>query len=211
MEGGNPGQTDCCWSLRRETPATIALMWGGRDLKTFATEKAGVITRDSEAAGVVTPADTWEEAVKKIEQTMEDGMNEAFALYKFRQLAQGQRNITKWHKQLKSAVKTLRLNSCTCGNGYSEERAIRDIMVELTTDSILRKDALSKDLGLDKLLKEGEARARSATVESKSVNRVVNLNEDEPLTEEQVEFFVSPNMENLTWVGPIFFSFCHQY
>ena len=178
---------------KRQT--TIALMWGGRDLKTFATEKAGVITRESETAGVVTPADTWEEAITKIETAMEEGINEAFAMYKFRQLAQGQRNIIKWHKQLKSSVKTLRLSQCTCGNGYSEERAIRDIMVELTTDGKLRKDALSKDLKLDELLKEGEAnelaRARSATVESKSVSRVVNLNEDEPLTEEQEKLMIA--------------------
>ena len=138
---------------------TIALMWGGRDLKTFATEKAGVILRDStnDAGVVVTPADTWAQAVTKIEEAMEEGINEAFVMYKFRQLAQGQRNITKWHKQLKSSVKTLRLGSCTCGNGYSEERAIRDVMVELTTDGKLRKDGLSKDLKLDQLLKEGEA------------------------------------------------------
>ena len=124
---------------KRQT--TIALMWGGRDLKIFAIEKAGVVTQEFETAGVVTAADTWKEAITKIEKTMEEGINEAFAMYKFRQLAQGQRNITKWHKQLKSSVKTLRLSSCTCGHGYSEERAIRDIMVELTTDSKLRKDA----------------------------------------------------------------------
>ena len=159
-------------------------------MKIFAIEKAGVVTQEFETAGVVTAADTWREADTKIEKTMEEGINEAFAMYKFRQLAQGQRNITKWHKQLKSSVKTLRLSSCTCGHGYSEERAIRDIMVELTTDSKLRKDALSKDLKLDKLLKEGEAnelaRLRSATVESKSVNKVLSLNADAPLTEEEI-------------------------
>ena len=84
---------------------TIALMWGGRDLKTFATEKAGVLTAATEVAGVATPADTWTEAVTKIEQAMEEGINEAFAMYKFRQLAQNQRSITKWYKLLKSAVK----------------------------------------------------------------------------------------------------------
>ena len=174
---------------KRQT--TIALMWGGRDIKTFATEKAGVVIR--EAPNV--PADTWDEAVKKIEKTMEEEINESFAMYKFRQLAQNQRNITNWHKQLKSSVKTLRLNSCTCGNGYSEERAIRDIMVELTTDSKLRKDGLSKDLKLDELLKEGEAnelaRARSATVENKSVNKLVYLSEDEPLTAEQESLVIA--------------------
>ena len=62
-------------------------MWGGRDLKIFAIEKAGVVTEEFEIAGVVTAADTWTEA-------MEEGINEAFAMYKFRQLAQGQRTIT---------------------------------------------------------------------------------------------------------------------
>ena len=69
---------------------TIALMWGGRDLKTYATEKAGVVTRGTEDVA----ADTWPQAVAKIEKVMEEGINEAFAMYKFRQLAQGQRSIT---------------------------------------------------------------------------------------------------------------------
>ena len=122
-----------------------------------------------------TPADEWAEALKKIETTMEGDINEAFAMFKFRQGAQQQQSIEVWYKKLRSAVKTLRLKECTCGHGYSEERAIRDIMVELTNNTKLRKDALSKDLSLAALLKEGEAnelaRSRTATVEGKNVNK----------------------------------------
>ena len=53
---------------------------------------------------------------------------------------------------------------------------MRDVMVERTTDSKLRKDGLSQDLDLQKLLQEGEAnelaRSRSATVEQKSVHKL---------------------------------------
>ena len=86
---------------KRQT--TIALMWGGRDIKTFAPKKAGVVIR--EAPNV--PADTWDEVVEKIEKTMEEGINESFAMYKFRQLAQNRHNITNWHKQLKSSLKNV--------------------------------------------------------------------------------------------------------
>ena len=130
---------------------TIALMWGGRDLKTFAVEKAKVQLKADDTI----QADGWNDALTKIETTMEADINEAFAMFKFRQNAQDQQTIEAWYKKLRSAVKTLRLQKCTCGHGYSEERAIRDIMVELTTDTKLRKDALSKDLSLEALLKEG--------------------------------------------------------
>ena len=123
---------------------TIALMWGGRDIKTFAVEKAGVLLQPTTTA----EADTWQEALTKIQTAMEEQINEAFAMFKFRQTSQDQQSIDEWYKTLKSAVKTLRLGQCTCGLGYTEERAIRDVMVELTKDSKLRKDALSKDLSL---------------------------------------------------------------
>ena len=153
-----------------EKKTTIALMWGGRDAKTFAVEKAGVQLK---TVGHVN-ADSWMEAMKKIEDTMEAEINESFAMFKFRQQGQDQQGIETWHKKLKSVVKTLRLGHCTCGHGYSEERAIRDVMVELTTDSKLRKDGLSKDLSLDALMKEGIAnelaRSREATVEGSDVH-----------------------------------------
>jgi hypothetical protein len=172
---------------RRQT--TIALMWGGKDIKTYAIEKAGVKVRSDNGE---TEADSWTDAIQKIEKKMEEGINEAFAMFKFRQNEQGQRNINAWYKQLKATVKTLRLNQCTCGNGYSEERAIRDVIVALTTDSKLRKDALSKDLQLDGLLKEGEAnelaRSRAATLEKKNVNRVgVN----DRLTDEEAKLMIA--------------------
>ncbi len=113
----------------------IALLWGGRDIKTFAVDKAMIQLKDEGE----TPADTWTEALKKIETTMEGEINEAFAMFKFRQHAQEQQSIETWFKRLRSAVKTLRLHKCTCGHGYTEERAIRDLMVELTNNTKLRK------------------------------------------------------------------------
>ena len=65
---------------------TIALMWGGKDLKTYATEKAGVIIRDDDT----TQADTWDEAAGKIQKVMENDINEVFAMFKLRQCQQGQ-------------------------------------------------------------------------------------------------------------------------
>ena len=66
-------------------------------------------------------------------------------------------------------------------------------MVELTNDSKLRKDALSKDLSLEELLKEGEAnelaRSRAATVENKQVMKL-NVDEDS-LTEEEACLMVA--------------------
>ena len=89
-------------------------------------------------------------------------------------------------------MKTLRLHQCTCGHGYSEDRAIRDLMVELTNDPKLRKDALSKDLTLEQLLKEGEAnelaRRRASAVEGKSV---MQLSMDDDLTEEEANFMIA--------------------
>ena len=124
---------------------------------------------------------------------METDINEAFAMFKFRQYAQDQQSIDTWYKKLKRVVKTLRLGNCTCGGGYSEERAIRDIMVELTNDSKLRKDGLSKDLSLTEVLKEGEAnelaRRRAATVEGKKVMKVEH--DDEALTAAEEEYMIA--------------------
>ena len=169
---------------------TIALMWGGKDIKGYAIEKAGVQLY----AVNDTPADGWTTAVEKIETKMEEGINQAFAMFKFRQNEQGQRGINAWYKHLKATVKTLRLKQCTCGLGYSEERAIRDVIVALTTDSKLRKEALSKDLSLTDLLKEAEAnelaRKRAATVEKKSVNKLDMLDDDE-LTDDQAKYYIA--------------------
>ena len=173
---------------KRQT--TIALMWGGKEIKEYAIEKAGVVMH----ANATTPADTWEDAVKKIETKMEEGINQAFAMFKFRQNEQGQRGINAWYKQLKTNVKTLRLKQCTCGLGYSEERAIRDVIVALTTDAKLRKDALTKDLSLADLIREGEAnelaRSRAATVEKKSVHKLSRIDDDE-LTDEQANYYIA--------------------
>ena len=168
---------------------TIALMWGGKDIKTFAIENAKVtLTADGDNL-----ADTWIQASKKIEEVMETNINEAFAMFKFRQGTQDQQSIDSWYKRLKSAVKTLRLQKCTCGLGYSEERAIRGVMVELTNDSKLRKEALSKDLSLEELLKEGEtnelARSRATTVENKQVMKL-NVDKD-GLTDEEASMMIA--------------------
>ena len=177
----------------KKLQTTIALMWGGKEIKTFATEKAGVIL-DDDTNGNAT-ADTWEEAITKIEKFMEGGINESFAMFKFRQNEQGQRSINSWYKQLKTTVKTLRLGQCTCGHGYNEDRAIRDIMIELTNDSKLRKDGLSKDLKLTDVLKEGEAnelaRSRAASIEGKSVNKLdMTASKDDDLTDEAAELMI---------------------
>ena len=155
----------------------------------FAIEKANVqLQMDG------TPDEGWPAAMKKIEDTMEKDINEYFATFKFRQNAQDQQSMDTWYKRLRAAVKTLRLQKCTCGLGYSEDRAIRDIMVELTTDSKLRKDGLSKDLSLTDLLKEGEAnelaRRRAKEVEGKSIARVMN-NDEGDLTEAQAEIMIA--------------------
>ena len=61
--------------LNEQRKTTIALMWGGRDLKDFAVDKAEVVL----SADNDVPTDTWTSAVKKIEETMEGEINEAFA------------------------------------------------------------------------------------------------------------------------------------
>ena len=76
-----------------------------------------------------------------------------------------------------------------------EDRAIRDVMVELANDSKLRKDALdTKDLSLTALLKEGEAnelvRSRAATVEGKSIHRL-SAQADKELTDEEAEVMIA--------------------
>ena len=79
-------------------------MWGGKEIKEYAIDKAGVVMHDQ---GTIL-ADTWSAAVKKIEEKLEEGINESFAMYKFQHNEQGQRGINAWHKQLKTHVKTLR-------------------------------------------------------------------------------------------------------
>ena len=169
----------------------LAMLWGGKDIKEFAVEKAKVQLK----AGTNVAADTWTDAVQKIETTMEGEINEAFAMFKFRQCGQERQSVEEWYKRLKSAVKTLGLSNCTCGHGYTEARAIRDIMVELTTDGKLRKDALAKDLKLADLLKEAEAnelaRKRAATVEGKNVMKLKKLNEEESPSEEEVQLMIA--------------------
>ena len=52
---------------------TIALMWGGKDIKDFAVEKAGVILKDDNSGATPIVADTWTEAVTKIKTITEEG------------------------------------------------------------------------------------------------------------------------------------------
>ena len=54
---------------------TIALMWGGKDIKSFAIEKADVKVEDDDTGTEPVPADTWEGAITKIEKVMEDSIN----------------------------------------------------------------------------------------------------------------------------------------
>ena len=71
---------------------------------------------------------------------------------------------------------------------------MRDVIVQLTKDGKLRKDALTKDYELKALLNEGEAnelaRSRAATVEQKSVHRI-NHDDDEEITDEEAEFMIA--------------------
>ena len=118
----------------------ITLLWGGKQLKDYATEKALVntdITGNNEV-------DTWENASRKIERAMMKDINTAFAMFQLRQCVQGERSFSKWYRKLKSLTKTLCIDDCTCGGGYSKERIIRDLIVELTADSALREEALRK-------------------------------------------------------------------
>ena len=64
---------------KRQT--TIALMWGGKDVKEFAEEKADVILEDDDSGNEPIVADTWEEAAKKIKTAMEEEINESFATF----------------------------------------------------------------------------------------------------------------------------------
>ena len=66
--------------MNEQRKTTIALMWGGRNLKDFAVDKAQVVLTETGDA----PADSWTSAAKKIEETMEGEINEAFAMFKFR-------------------------------------------------------------------------------------------------------------------------------
>ena len=50
----------------------IALLWGGKEIKDYAIETAGVNLGDN---GTV-QADGWTDATKKIEMKMEEGINE---------------------------------------------------------------------------------------------------------------------------------------
>ena len=81
---------------KRQT--TIALMWGGKDIKDFAVDKAGIILKDDNTGATPIVADTWREAVTKIKNVMKEGINESFAMFKFRQQEQGQRSISSWYK-----------------------------------------------------------------------------------------------------------------
>ena len=92
---------------------TIALLWGGRDIKKFAIDKANVNLHDTTNV----PADGWEEATTKIETAMSADINETFAMFKFRQCSQDQQSIDTWDKKLRMVVKTLGLDKCTCGHG----------------------------------------------------------------------------------------------
>ena len=51
---------------------TIALMWGGKDLKDYAINKAGVLLHDDNTGTIPIPADTWDSAVEKIKTVMEE-------------------------------------------------------------------------------------------------------------------------------------------
>ena len=50
--------------INQQRRTTVALMWGGKDIKEFAVEQARVII----TATTTTPADGWDDAITKIEQ-----------------------------------------------------------------------------------------------------------------------------------------------
>ena len=61
----------------------VALMWGGHGIKENAVDRAGVKLKATTGENPV-QAHTWEQAKKLIQTKMESGLNEAFAMSKFR-------------------------------------------------------------------------------------------------------------------------------
>ena len=59
----------------------VALMWRGKEIKEYATQRAGM--RLKKVGN--NEAHKWEDAMKLIQTKMEAGLNQAFAMSKFRQ------------------------------------------------------------------------------------------------------------------------------
>ena len=78
---------------------TITLMMWGREIKSYAANKAGVILceiMDMEADGRTA-------AVKKMKERMERDINEVFEIFKFSSYIQYQQIVDTWYKRVKRA------------------------------------------------------------------------------------------------------------
>ena len=81
MERGGRGKLLIARVTDEKTKMRVGLMWGGKDMKEYTIQRAQVTIRAGEDGE---QPHEWKEAVKLIQNKMEQGLNQAFAMSRFR-------------------------------------------------------------------------------------------------------------------------------
>ena len=117
----------------------ILLLRGGKDFRKFAKD-AGVVT-DGE-----TP-DTLATAIGKIRTQCGSHVNLSMAMFKLMHAKQGSKTFTEFANEVDELANQCQLDK----NAYTKDRAAKDALIFGTSDEVLRKEALAKDLDLKQL------------------------------------------------------------
>ena len=128
--------------------------------------------------GVVLEGDSYEAAMKKIENGIKSQTNQATARFKlFREMAQGGESFADWWPKVKEQA-----DRCDWAN-YDVKQACRDALLYQTDDTSLQKKIIAENLSYEDTIKAGTGREQGAKKverinKQSSEDRVRQLEED---------------------------------
>ena len=136
-------------------------IWGGDDMINLFEDE-----------GKVEDADTFDQAVQKIEAALKGQISDVFPVYKlFCEMRQGKKSFSEWYPQVLEQTKLCNFT------GYDYQKAARDVMTMQTENSKIRNYSLVEGPDFGKFVKQGltfESSTAQAEKIEKSIGEGVN-------------------------------------
>ena len=115
----------------------LLLLWGGKRLREIRKE-AGVVTETEATAD--TPADSFQDAIKKIKVELERHVNLSMAMFELMHAQQGTKSFTEFQRQIDRLAAECQFAT----KPYDKKRAMRDALIYGTSDEKLTKTPSQK-------------------------------------------------------------------
>ena len=114
-------------------------------------------------------ADTFDQAVQKIEATLKGQISDVFPVYKlFCEMALGKKSFSEWYPQVLEQAKLCNFT------GYDYQKAARDAMTMQTENSKLRKYYLAEGPDFEKFVKQGLT-LESSTAQAEKIEKSIGF------------------------------------